>query len=310
MWALVAVVSTGMFQEEARAFGKKRKTPANDGTQLTPTPHGELRLRVLSYNVKGLPLPTLDHSRYRDIGKILAERRRAGTAPHIVAIQEGFHDRVQELIAEAGYPHVRQGPRGASARFNGGIWILSEYPIVSDSHIVFEHCVSYDCLVRKGAQFTRVIIPGLPHPLEVLNTHMNSDPDGDPSVTYQQCADARLTQVQEIREFMWEKRQSQAPAIFPGDFNFRAGDDEYVSHESFSMMLNAGGRCARSRRCTGDADFEQDWRTSVDHQFYVGGYGPYVTIEPTHYERNFREKVAGRELSDHFGLEVHYRISW
>lgn len=35
-----------------------------------------------------------------------------------------------------------------------------------------------------------------------------------------------------------------------------------------------------------------------------------VRIEPVRAELVFREPVNGRELSDHWGYEVHYRISW
>ena len=51
---------------------------------------GERLLRVMSYNIHGMVLVKNDHGRYAKIGKVLEARRRAGTAPEIIAVQEAF----------------------------------------------------------------------------------------------------------------------------------------------------------------------------------------------------------------------------
>src|SRR5690606_2777133 len=65
------------------------------------------RLLVLSLNVHGLPQPLVsDGGRFAAMGRLLAERKSKGTAPHVVVLQEGFTENVRHLIREAGYRNV------------------------------------------------------------------------------------------------------------------------------------------------------------------------------------------------------------
>lgn len=311
---VLCVWIVGMFAGVGSAYGAGKKRaipPVGSEPGRGPEPHGALVLRVLSYNIQGLPLPKgIDHSRYADIGRILREQREKGTAPHIVALQEAFHGRTDELIRAAGYPHVRKGPGGRGTRFNSGLVILSEFPIVKHDTIVYSECTSWDCMARKGAQYARIELPGAPQPLEFYNTHMNSDVNTDFWTPDEDAQWARLMQVQEVREFMWETKLSQAPSIFPGDFNFKQDAYDYLSFVSFSNMQNAGESCSRRVKCDGDEDPSQDWLKAIDHQFYMGGVSPAMTVAPLFYSRTFKEPVRGRVLSDHPGLEVHYEVRW
>src|ERR1035437_5184259 len=95
----------------------------------SPTAAG---LRILSYNIHGLPgLLVPDKGQYARIGDILSERRKAGLAPQIVAIQQGwdFDGTAATLTEHSGYPYV---VHGADTKFgkllSSGIHVLSEYP--------------------------------------------------------------------------------------------------------------------------------------------------------------------------------------
>ena len=276
---------------------------------LASDSHGQMELKVLSYNIHGIPIG-VDQSRYKDIGQILHQRRDAGTAPQIVTIQEAFHPRTAELVAEAGYPYVQKGPGPQGLRFGSGLYVLSEFPIMQSDSIVYENCVSWDCRVRKGALHVRIAVPGLPQSLEIFDTHLNSDPESDPGVTPAETERVREQQVQSLTHFMWETKISQAPAIFPADFNFQPTLLSYLFFGFGSNMKNAMEYCANTERCSGDGHPGELWQASIDHQFYFSGVSPEVRIEPIHFEQNFKEKVKGRYLSDHWGLEIHYRLQW
>ena len=60
-----------------------------------------VRIKVLSYNIKGLPAlfnPNYDQDRFGDIGRILAASKVAKTAPDIVVLQEAFSNRTLPIL--------------------------------------------------------------------------------------------------------------------------------------------------------------------------------------------------------------------
>lgn len=265
---------------------------------LAPKP-AAVELRVLSYNIQGLPNDDdAFHERYAKIGKKLYERRQDGTAPQLVAIQEAFHPRTDELVAESGYPYYRYGARGTShSPLPSGLIILSEYPIESAATVDFARCVGWDCWANKGAVLARVRVPGLPAPLELIDTHMNAGRD-DAELAI------RRSQVVELLDFMRARRVPGAPYIFPGDFNFRRGEIDYAEF-SAGAGSNAAESClARHGQCAGD-DAAMLLR-EVDHQFF--GSSDRVSLRPIRAEQSFKELEDGRPLSDHRGLEVVFRI--
>ena len=60
----------------------------------------------------------------------------------------------------------------------------------------------------------------------------------------------------------------------------------------------------------GQTDWTDVWKSSHDRHFYYQPEGSPLRIEPVRLIRNFTEKWHGDFLSDHWGYEVHYRISW
>jgi exonuclease III len=261
-------------------------------------------LKILSYNIHGLPIPFFyDHTRYLDIGKELSKRIKNGTEPHIIAIQEGFNTRVSELIKEVNYPYVSYGPKAKGGKVSSGLIYLSKFPIQVSKGIAFRSCTGFDCMSRKGSHLIEVEIPDINVVVKVYNTHMNANdsPDGpDPA-----AEQARLDQIQDIRDFYWDNDDNFSPKIFVGDFNFSHKEYEYSSFEFFTSMRNSANWCLKTRSCAGE-DPNIDFPIAIDHQFFASTSR--VELTPVFYERNFREKVNGRYLSDHLGHEVHYKI--
>ena len=144
-------------------------------------------LTVLSYNVAGLPWPVrwsrgaaLDR-----IGTELAQLRAAGTAPHVVLLQEAFTARARRIGVAAGYPYAIAGPtvmparrslRRRERRFASRRWhkgegsasssvagcTYSEFPPRHSVASAFgaDSCAGYDCLANKGVVITTLDLPG------------------------------------------------------------------------------------------------------------------------------------------------------
>jgi hypothetical protein len=302
---------------EAHGFGPQRpdafSSPARGVDSGDLKEPGEMELRILSYNIWGLPGVIgrgNDHSRYRDIGKALAKRRAEGTAPQVVAVQEAFARQSWDLVEEAGYPYVAIGPPGRGMRMSSGLLYLSEYPITFLSEMVFDDCSNVDCFARKGIHHVQIEIPGLPLPIEMYNTHMQASYSEPPSSSTQA---ARYRQIMQANDFVWDTQDRNSLRFFVGDFNFRTSYSEYGFYGNTAPIYkNAAELCTFVYICSGSDDPERTWRRDIDHQYYMPGEDEVtpIAVRPIFYERNFRERVNGRKLSDHYGHEVHYLLSW
>lgn len=291
-------------------FGPPRPKPSQPVPVADPIkPSGELKIKILSYNVHGLHLPWLDTSHLRDIGKVLAERRRKGTAPQIVAIQEGFHQDVAYLINEAGYPYRKDGPGPTFGRAGSGLILLSEFPIVGTNSMVFNHdnSAGFDWDANKGIHYTQIRLPGMPKPLELLNTHMQADYNTafDPLHVTQA---ARRRQIVELGDFLWRTASRDGPVVFVGDFNTNTVLGDYYDILARTFLTAASETCLIARNCVTNTDPLKEMQQSLDHHFYRRDSK--IKMEPLSYEKTFREPYNGRVLSDHEGVEVTYRISW
>jgi len=325
-----AAVPTGRaFEDQAKAVWNELKIgPEHDELgfprwTIVPAPdhsrrHGSFELRVLSLNVHGLAeifvgKKEFPEVRYREIGGILKALRAAGTAPHIVALQEAFVPKTDDIALVAGYPYVARGPAGKGVRLNSGLVIMSEFPLVDPDSIVYGHCAALDCLARKGAQYARVMIPGLPGGLAVFNTHLNADPDPKWMGRKDQTDRAAWTQTWDLREFLSTKKVFSAPTLVISDLNYRPKEFAY---ESFAGWLLLGGMresiraCLDTPSCKADPDAEAYWERAVDHQFFVGGTQPVVSIEPLAFTKTMEQRVNGHRLTDHRGQEIRYRLRW
>jgi len=299
--------------ETALAFGKRKVTPPPAPTiPMTPVrEHGELRLHVMTYNVHGLPNPFANMSHFRKIGERLAERRRQGTAPHIVAIQEGFHRDVQDLIDAAGYPYKKDGPGPDTPRVGSGLIILSEFPLSGLRSMAFalENSAGWDWNARKGIMSVLVRLPGLPTALRLFNTHLQADYSSDPFAPVRETRAARKRQLAELRDFFGRISISGEASIFAGDFNTNASLDDYYDIIAFTGLMNTSEQCWISNECLGNANVKNDLYGSVDHQFYRTD--SVVEMKPIRYDKTFSEPVHnGKPLSDHDALEVEYQVRW
>jgi len=280
-------------------------------TPATPEVTNVRELKVLTYNVKGLPVLT-NLDRLKRIGEILAERRRLGDEPDVVVLQEAFVRKSQRVRNRAGYPHVVLGPTdGGLFRNSSGLEILSNHPILERHQRRLHDCAFPECLVSKSVVGVTIELPGLPAPVDVFTTHLQADTRND---------GVRRNQIDDITVFLDRIQFGRVPAIFAGDFNFKPRHESYRKFVRETPFADAGFEClAALETCEvvigvhGQTDWYDVWKTTNDRQFYYQPADSPLRIEPIRVIRNFTEPVRGGEggfLSDHWGYEVHYRIHW
>ena len=300
-------------------------------------------LKVLAYNVEGLPFPLrTGRGKYlKKIGAGLAKLRERGLEPDIVLIQEGFMDSTLDLINTAGYRNVVAGPKrkerppkinnartasfekglysfkgeGWGKAYHSGLYILSNYPLTSRHVWGFRHCAGWDCLSNKGVMATEVRIPGLPQPLMVANVHMQAG--GASGVPLERSTQAHKLQIDETRQFFRRLPLNGEPFIFGGDFNIRNKEDRLL-HGLRAMRVAEPTMLARHYctkvNLTCDIDMkmpsqEEPWRHTQDLQGFV--HGNHIQISVIRLEAVFDGADQNNpQLSDHDGYMVTYKLSW
>jgi endonuclease/exonuclease/phosphatase family metal-dependent hydrolase len=297
----------------------------------TEPPAQTAELSVLTYNVRGLPWPMASGrgAALHEIGRELAALRREGRQPDVVLIQEGFRGEVAGLFRESGYRYWAQGPGrsertpfagmvvGARDLFRGegvgklmgaGLHVFSDAPIVDVRSIAYNNCAGLDCLANKGAMLVRLAPEGVPTPIDVVNTHMNSRKAS--RAPRSRTLPAHNGQMRELSAFLQANRQPGNPLLLGGDFNVRNSPARYYYDALDRPYTVVREFCSQPASGCGDgaADVTSEpWLRSQDLQAFSPGA---VRVQPLRSEALFTAAPAKRPLSDHEGYLVRYRLSW
>jgi endonuclease/exonuclease/phosphatase family metal-dependent hydrolase len=304
--------------------------PAADGQSVTTT------LSVLTYNIEGLGWPARSGrgASLRAIGDRLAALRAKGQAPDIILFQEMFSGAAKEAVAATGYPAIVTGPgRTTRARgvtkatlpgrshikrgeigvhlTSGGLAIASRYPIVHvDRHAYGRRsCAGIDCLANKGVVLARIAIPGVPTPIDIYDTHMNSR--GASRAPDHRNLAAHDRQSLEASAFIDRTHDDAYPLIFGGDFNMRHSESRWENFSRYQSLDLVHRVCADpASGCDVRMSWDGDapWMDTQDLQFFWSG--DHVTVRPIRVEAMFDGGPSGPRLSDHDGFLVTYRLSW
>lgn len=302
-----------------------------------------VEIEVLTYNVAALPWP-IRRNRNQAlslIGDALEDARRAGTAPDIVFIQEGFRRSTGRLIERSGYSNWVRGPRADevieqySARasddfkkgrrfskgekfgkiMGSGLYILSDLPIVSKQTYAFpaRECAGFDCGSNKGVLWAELQIPGMPQSVQLFTTHLQSREAA--GVSFERSNEAYGLQIDALREFVAQHRDVDRPLIFGGDFNAKNAD------ERFAYMLSTSDFSRDARQvqlihdyCTNDddncgsfgkLDMKSPWLTTQDWQGFSDGsqirVTPIVALDLEKVEFEGAPKIKGERTLSDHG---------
>jgi endonuclease/exonuclease/phosphatase family metal-dependent hydrolase len=315
------------------AAGLVLARPATAANDSRPS-QGSVTLDVLTFNLEGLAWPARKGRApsLARIGSILADLRKSGDAPDVILVQEMFSPAAKRAVAAAGYQYVVTGPgrtqrkrmvqteRVPGPRGKGefgfhllgsGLAILSRYPIISTDSEPFgkRACAGVDCLSNKGVLHARIAVPGVPQPINLVNTHLNAQSAS--RATPERQAAAHRIQVEMLRRFARASRGAGEPAIVGGDFNMKNSEARFETFSAGNRMGLVHEYCTRpDSGCDVRVSWDGDapWMDTQDLQFFATGTS--VSVIPTHVEAMFDGSAGSPKLSDHDGFRVRYTLNW
>jgi hypothetical protein len=292
-----------------------------------------MRLRVLLWNVEGLPWPIRSGRgpKLAAIADWIAARRKAGLGPDILILHKAFIPEASRIPIAADFASVVPGPalgakrslpsatppadyadgahwwkgEGIGKWLDGGLYVATDLPVVAAASEAFgaDSCAGYDCLSNKGAEWLALRLPGAPEPLYLFNTHRNSREPA--KVPIARAEAAHILQTRENDAFL-SAVPLEAAVIAAGDFNnYRAGDKHgrFADDAGFRLAGKGAGFAARSAAMT-DADA---WQQAYDLLGYRSSGA--LRVEPLSVATLFDGK-NGPRLSDHDAQYVVFRVSW
>ncbi|KAN0008944.1 hypothetical protein ACTFIU_010226 [Dictyostelium citrinum] len=187
----------------------------------------------------------------------------------IICLQElfsAFSYRQRRFIEKAekqGFQYYATSPSPPYLRstflVDGGLTVISKYPIVVSDYFLYEQGVDSDMLSSKGVLYTKIkVVPtGSSNDdenfIHLFTTHMQASyaPKSDGSKTVKASAtqdqasnykndNIRLIQLNQLREFIFEKTfKDKSKIILAGDLNVngRVSKDDPKDGESYLQML-------------------------------------------------------------------------
>ena len=216
------------------AVGVLATAPATQAAPAEETP----RLQVLSYNVflfskalypnwgqdhRAERIPTDDHFRGNDV----------------VVLQEAFDNSSSDALldnAAQRYPHqtpvlgrskdgwdATHGAYSPLSMEDGGVSVLSKWPIVREEQYVYHDGCGVEALSQKGFVYTVLDVAGTR--VHVVGTHTQST---DPDCADKKPAEVRAAQFRELDAFLDGKDiPAHEQVLVAGDFNVDSHSEEY-----------------------------------------------------------------------------------
>lgn len=235
------------------------------------------RLRVMSYNAFLRPAPVSWGDKSECRAERIAERLSDQPIPRdIIVFNETFDKEATHRLAELAeerFPFQALGlPEARGLRTNGGLSILSRYPIEKWSAKRFSRCSGEfnDCLATKGILWALVRV-SRDLKVNIVATHMNSG-------RRDSARGARKHQLEEVREFLDTQHEVRRwPTLLMGDLNINGlryeprheGSNELTEYAQ--AMARLGNSCAT---CETAACYATCDPFPVDaFKKYMGGWG-------------------------------------
>ena len=278
----------------------------------TPAPllAANLQLRVLTYNIWGLPSPKAHATwRYGEIAKRLG-------AYDVIAFEEAWSSNTDVVWQIPTHPYHAFGGQVHGMGGASGLILASKYPIVESHFLGFTICAGWECLAKKGVLMTRIqISPGLQ--VDFYMTHLNA---------WDEHELIRSSQIMELVG-MINDYSLDNPIVIMGDLNagFRSNNywellggvgalrdsyldyvstlhsptQEQVDGYSFDVVKNPWAATELS---------EEKTPQRLDYIFYRDSAVARLRVRES--KLVFTEPVQGNKpLSDHYGLTTVFDVS-
>lgn len=184
--------------------------------------------KVLAYNVWAL-LPGVVS---KDVSERLTLLQSKLNGYDAIVFSELFDNSRRETFLNAikgEYPYQTSVVDRSGAIEDGGVLIVSRWPIETSSHTTFSECDAEDCLSAKGVKYARINKAG--NKYHIFGTHTQAWTSAENQAT-------RAAQFQTIRNFMNSKNISaNEPVIIAGDLNV---DSINYQQEYYNMLSILG----------------------------------------------------------------------
>ncbi len=289
--------------------------------RLTQTPP----LRFFAQNMALLVFPGtyLGTERDRAIQALINHVR--ANQYDVVGLSECFADGERKRIWNALrdiYPHAPlEGPDEADIESDGGLLLMSRYPIIERQQTIYRQTVGDDSFANKGVLHARLQIPGLAAGFDVFLSH-TQNPDATPPGN---ALRALKKQWAHLSAFVRAYSGPERPAILMGDLNTDAFDaalrDEFRRRLNFPQDLwmtsgdgSAGVTIDRKRSFHSGSprlavNDPERYRNGdrVDYMLSWPGvrYAPqFRRTQVLHLQSSVGADGLGRDLSDHYGLSA------
>ena len=262
-------------------------------------------LKVLTYNIYALPLVA------SDISARLQELPAHLHGYDAIMLQEAFSSDSPALLRALAneYPYqttILRKPLSGVNVYNGGVAIVSRYPIGRTEQFVYPECTGTDCFADKGFVYAEIIKQGKAY--QVVATHTASfDTDA--------ARQLRQAQFRLMKQFVEQKAFARTDTVlYGGDFNVNKlkSPDDYAA-----MQQNLNAKVPMSTGYTAST-FDprvNSYAASYDTVEYLD----YVVVSNAHRQPSFskndvrvpRTTVDALwkrwDLSDHFPVMAEIR---
>ncbi|QDO82131.1 phospholipase [Shewanella psychropiezotolerans] len=260
-------------------------------------------LKVMTYNIWALPVIA---SHIQDRLAILPEYMRGYD---VLMLQEVFAsgrgDFLRQLAEEYPFQTEMLNKPGVNI-YDGGVVLVSRFPIVNQSQYVFPDCTGTDCFTDKGVNYAEVIKGGKAYHLFATHT-ASFDTDT--------ARDYRQRQFRQIREFASSMNiPANEMVVYGGDFNVnkRKFEDDYAN-----MLANLD---ASAPEYAGYTESTFDPRVNkfagapasggenVEYLDYIVVSNEYLT-KPNNTNRVLVPRTTDPRLWKHWNLSDHFPVT-
>ena len=304
------------FQMQGRTFTLKYKakfTGGDDDVYYTLHEHAPFApnaadladsstLNLLAYNIYMLPPPIA----YTDQAERGAEIPEAVAGYDAIMISEAFYNSVRDgqllpdLLAE--YPYQTPVVDQSGATEDGGVLIVSRWPIDTFAQIVFSDCNGSDCLSAKGVMYAKIDKLGKKYHLFATHTQAWNDPAN---------VQTRILQLRQLRQFQQSLNiPANEPVIIGGDLNVDKIVNNLGEYDGMLDSLQAIEPTYAGHPYTYDPTYSYYASGTVyEYLDYVlpvyTHQSPDIAINRPVILRSIADDVWEMyELSDHFGVQA------
>lgn len=255
-------------------------------------------LKILSYNVAGLPVSTDVPINQLELGSQLSK-----SGYDIIAVQEDFtfHEALVENLSKGVYPFRSFHSGGVPG--GDGLNIFSKYKLFNEERTTWDSLSGVidggaDELTPKGILYACIELEDGVY-LDFYTIHADAYGDKD-------SVEARSDNFRQLSEII-KKRGTARPVIITGDFNTSHHFQGEASAEVYRTALikdcnlkdswieiKNGGNYDDFSSWSGD--YWGNW-DSVDKVLYRDGDG--VKLTPTAFEYKYYKNFKGESISDH-----------